>query len=89
VHWSWRRRAYHRQVEQGSVSRRLQQLATRLIGLGMVPLMLGVSLDIYVVSYLVTGHSRPSAVLGTGCLAMFAGLWFAFPWFLKRRRQAR
>ena len=78
--------AYHRQAEQGSVSRGMLAIASRLIGLGLVPLMLGVSLDVYVVSFLVTASDAWAAALGLGCFAVFAGLWFAFPRFLRRRR---
>jgi hypothetical protein len=79
--------AYHRQVEQGSVSRSMLAIASRFIGFGLVPLMLGVSLDVYVVSFLVTGSNAWAGVTGLGCFAVFAGLWFAFPRWQKRRRR--
>ncbi|HXD41692.1 MAG TPA: DUF6328 family protein [Ramlibacter sp.] len=71
--------AYHRQAGQDRVSAALLRLASRLIGLGMIPLMLGLCLDVYVVAYAVTQHNALSAGLGALCLAAFAGLWFAFP----------
>jgi hypothetical protein len=78
--------AYHRQVEQGSVSKSMLAIASRLIGFGLVPLMLGVSLDVYVVSFLVTGSDMWAAVIGGGCFAVFAGLWFVFPRFQRSQR---
>jgi hypothetical protein len=78
--------AYHRQVEQGSVSKSMLAIASRLIGFGLVPLMLGVSLDVYVVSFLVTGSDMGAAVIGGGCFAVFAGLWFVFPRFQRSQR---
>jgi hypothetical protein len=71
--------AYHRQAEQGSVSRSMLAIASRFIGFGLVPLMLGVSLDVYVVSFLVTASNQWAGVIGLGCFAVFAGLWFVFP----------
>jgi hypothetical protein len=79
--------AYHRQAEQGSVSKSMLAIASRLIGFGLVPLMLGVSLDVYVVSFLVTGSDTWAAVIGAGCFAVFAGLWFVFPRFQRSRRR--
>jgi hypothetical protein len=79
--------AYHRQTEQGSVSKSMLVIASRLIGFGLVPLMLGVSLDVYVVSFLVMGSDLWAAVIGLGCFAVFAGLWFAFPRFQKSRHR--
>jgi hypothetical protein len=79
--------AYHRQTEQGAVSKTMLVIASRLIGLGLVPLMLGVSLDVYVVSFLVTGSEPWAVTIGLGCFAVFAGLWFVFPRFQKRRRR--
>jgi hypothetical protein len=79
--------AYHRQTEQGSVSKAMLDIASRLIGFGLVPLMLGVSLDVYVVSFLVTGSDPWAAAFGLGCFAVFAGLWFVFPRIQKRRHR--
>jgi hypothetical protein len=79
--------AYHRQAEQGSVSRSMLAIASRFIGFGLVPLMLGVSLDVYVVSFLVTGSDAWAAVIGLGCFAVFAGLWFVFPRLQRSRRR--
>jgi hypothetical protein len=81
--------AYHRQAEQGSISRSMLAIASRFIGFGLVPLMLGVSLDVYVVSFLVTGSSAWAAVIGLGCFAVFAGLWFAFPRWQKDKGRRR
>ena len=79
--------AYHRQTEQGAVSKTMLVIASRLIGFGLVPLMLGVSLDVYVVSFLVTGSEPWAVAIGLGCFAVFAGLWFLFPRLQKGRRR--
>ena len=71
--------AYHRQAGQARVSAGLLKIASRLIGLGLIPLMLGICLDVYVVAYAVTRHNAFSAGLGALCFTVFAGLWFAFP----------
>lgn len=79
--------AYHRQAEPGQVSQHFIKLATRLITLGMVPLMLGIVLDIYVVSQLVLDDPAESGAIAAVLLAILAGLWFVWPrWWKARRR---
>ena len=46
----------------------------------MVPLMLGIALEIYVVSLAVIGDPRPAAGVAVVVALLFAGLWFALPW---------
>lgn len=71
--------AYHRQAEPGQVSQRFVKLATHLITLGMLPLMLGLVLDTYVVSQLVLHDSAASSVIAGGILMILACLWFVWP----------
>ena len=80
--------AYHRIAERGQVSRRMIRIASRLISLGMVPLMFALALDLYVVILAAIDDRRiaiGAAVLG---LLVFAACWFAFP-FAQRRRLHR
>lgn len=76
--------AYHRQAEPGRVSKRFIKVATRLITIGLAPLVIALSLDTYVVSKLVLGDGRsimPAIVL----FVILAALWFAWPQWRRAR----
>ena len=77
--------AYHRIAERGCVSRRMIDLASRLITAGLVPLMLGLSLDIYVVALAALDEPRYALYGAIVSLLLFALLWFAFPLGMRRR----
>jgi uncharacterized membrane protein YidH (DUF202 family) len=76
--------AYNRLAERGQVSRRMINLSSNLITAGMVPLMLAVALDVYVV--VVTAfddrHTGILAALATAIL--LAGLWFVMPLAIRK-----
>lgn len=78
--------AYHRQAEPGQVSRRFIKLATHLITLGMLPLMLGIGLDTYIVSQLVLHDPAVSVTIAAGILIILACLWFIWPRWRKGTR---
>jgi hypothetical protein len=78
--------AYHRMAERGQVSRHLIDLSSRLIGLGMVPLMGAIALDVYEVTTAVLGNERWAVCGGGATLALLAALWFALPWSRRRGR---
>jgi hypothetical protein len=78
--------AYHRQTEQRTASSFFVSLASWLIALAMVPLMIGLCLEMYLLGRLVLGDGTPSAWIAGALLTVFAGLWFGFPWMMARRR---
>jgi Family of unknown function (DUF6328) len=78
--------AYHRIAEPGVLSRRFINLTSRLIATSMVPLALGLALDVFLVVWFAVGGWIPGALVGAGVLLVFAMFWFAFP---LRRRRAR
>lgn len=78
--------AYHRIAERGQVSRRMINLASRFITAGLVPLMLGIALDIYVVCIAAEGGERLGAAAALAALVLFAILWFVFPLHCRRQR---
>jgi hypothetical protein len=45
----------------------------------MLPLVAGISLDLFVVAVLITGHQVLSAALGALLFGVFDGASFAFP----------
>ncbi len=70
---------YHRIVEPRSISGGFARYASRLLAAAMVPLMVGMALDVHLIARLVLGDARDAAVVAGGLLALFAGLWFVYP----------
>jgi hypothetical protein len=77
--------AYHRIAERGRVSRQMIVLSSRLITAGLVPLMLGIALDIYVVCVAAIDDVRLGIAGAAVALCVFGWLWFVFP--IRRRRR--
>lgn len=71
--------AYHRQVERGCVSRRFVDLSSTVLTIAMVPLIVGVSLDAFLVARLITHHVAGSALVGAGVAVVLVVLWFGLP----------
>ena len=71
--------ALHRQAEPRSISPRFLRVASRLLLWGMVPLALGLCLDIYLVARVVIGGRGPAALIAVGLLAAFTVLWWVLP----------
>jgi small neutral amino acid transporter SnatA (MarC family) len=78
--------AYHRQAEQGCVTRRFVDFASRLLTLSLVPLAVGLVIDTYLLVWLVVGTELPSVAVAGGVLLVLVALWFVVP---QRARQAR
>jgi hypothetical protein len=77
---------FHRIAERGRISRRFIQLASQLIAWAMVPLALGLTLDVMLVTWLISESRAIVAAVGMVAFALFGGLWFAFPLTERRRR---
>jgi hypothetical protein len=77
--------AYHRQAERGHLSAYFIDLASRLITLAMVPLMLGISLDAFVVARLILEDVAAAAIVALALFCLFSALWFVFPCLRARR----
>jgi hypothetical protein len=76
--------AYHRQTSPEEVTENFIFVATRLLLYSMLPLMLGISLDFYLVSNIILKNSLQSFFLGVLLLAIFSFLWFLLPRLKKR-----
>jgi hypothetical protein len=79
--------AYHRQAERGQVSRRFIDLASNLLTRAMVPLLLGIVLDVFLVSHLIVEDVLTSLAIAVVTFAIFLGLWFIYPRSRARRRR--
>jgi hypothetical protein len=71
--------AYHRLAERGRVTRRFVDLASTLLCLALVPLMIGVSIDTYLIAYLVAGTRALAVACAASVLLILAALWFGLP----------
>ena len=71
--------AYHRVVEPRAISEDLASFATAVLAAAMVPLMLGLAIDVYVVASMIVGVGRLSVGLGASVLLGCAGLWILGP----------
>jgi hypothetical protein len=72
--------AYHRLAEQTTISKFFVWLAPWLIAVALFPLMLGLTLEVYLLGLLVLGDAKTSLAVSTPIfLAVFSMLWFAFP----------
>ncbi len=66
--------AYHRIAERGMVSRNFVELASRLLEYAMFPLMLSMTVDIFLLTRFILGNSILSVVVGVGTSSDV--LWF-------------
>ena len=68
--------AYHRIVEPETGSEFFVRLTSTLIATAMVPLMISLTLDVYVVANLVAQRPITSAAMAILVFVTFGGLWF-------------
>ena len=71
--------AFHRQAEPGIISQYFVDLASRLLTMAMLPLLLAVVLEVFLVARLIAHSLALSVGVALVVLALFAYLWFAFP----------
>ena len=79
--------AYHRIAERGMVSRHFVEIASRFLEFAMFPLMLSITVDLFLLARLVLDNTAFSAGIALVALLMFFGLWYVFP--LTQRTRAR
>jgi hypothetical protein len=80
--------AYHRLVERGYDTENFHQVASRLTLWAMVPLGIGISGDVFVVTERTTSERSLAVLSFAVALVFFFGLWFGWPLY-KRMRRAR
>jgi hypothetical protein len=81
--------AYHRQAEPGTVSRFFIGLASLLVAAAMIPLMLALCIEVYILAAMVLGSPTWSAALAGSLLCLFVLLWFVLPRLIGPRRKPR
>jgi hypothetical protein len=78
--------AYHRIVEQGSVSLFFVRLISWLIAAAMVPLAIALGLEVYVVGTIILAERILSAIVAGVLILVCAALWFGFPFAMRNRQ---
>jgi hypothetical protein len=76
--------AYHRQIEPGQISKRFLAIINWFLTWSLVPLLLALSIELFVLIDFVFSSTTVATVFGLGALAIFVGLWFVFPRLVKR-----
>jgi hypothetical protein len=71
--------AYDRLNNPMTVSEWFIEYASWLITFGMVPLMLSISIDVFIIGMLVLKNPVPSAAVALACAAAMTLLWFILP----------
>ncbi|MDQ1925087.1 DUF6328 family protein [Massilia pseudoviolaceinigra] len=80
---------YYRVVGPANVSRRMIARSSWLIRCALAPLACGLALDMFTVIF-VTTRGLPASVAGALLtLLILIALWFAFPWYERRRCRSR
>src|SRR6185295_13758175 len=71
--------AYHRQAEPESVSEEFVVLSSRLMLLGMFPLIMGVCIDYYLIARLILGDHATGLLLSGALCVVYVTIWFVLP----------
>lgn len=72
--------AYHRQTNPRMVTAAFITMSSRLLITSMVPLAIGIGLDVYVVASVIIPGTAAIA-MAAGLVGFFAVVWFAWPRF--------
>jgi uncharacterized MnhB-related membrane protein len=72
--------AYHRIAERGMVSRRSVDVASRFLESAPMPLILGISLDLFLLGRLLLNNVALSDAIAGTMFLLFLALWYVFPW---------
>ena len=81
--------AYHRLVEHGEDTEHFHKIASVFVVLAMIPLAFGIAMDFFVVVKKITDSNPFAWSFAGGTLALFFGLWFAFPLLRARQRHPK
>ncbi len=81
--------SYHRQVHIHSGTREFVNYASKLLCIGMAPLMFSISLDTYVVSNVITSNAPLAATAAIASLIYLSILWYFVPRAQKKKERER
>ncbi|MDT7541774.1 MAG: hypothetical protein QOE33_1678 [Acidobacteriota bacterium] len=78
--------AFHRIVERGEDTHRLQRFATRVMELALLPFATGLGVDVFVATEKVFGH-KPGASAGLAALGFALFFWWGLEWIQRAKRE--
>src|SRR3954454_14305754 len=78
--------AYHRQAERGGVSRYFIDLASNCLTWALAPLLVGIVLDVYLVSHIILKNNGASITIAAVLFTILVSVWFIFPRIKARQR---
>ena len=81
--------ALHRQSGSMHVSEGFLRVGGRLLLAAMVPLMLGIGIDFFLIAHMVLGEAEAAAAVTALLVAVMTGFWFVFPRAYRRRFHQR
>jgi Family of unknown function (DUF6328) len=76
--------AVHRQTEPESVSRRFITISSRLLMASMIPLAIGICLDVYIVARVIVDSRGVAGIVAGSLLAVFIVFWLLLPRAVRR-----
>lgn len=76
--------ALHRQCGAMHATERYLRVGSRLLVFSMVPLMLGMAIDFYLISRMVLGSEDLAASAAISLAVILGGLWFVYPRIYRR-----
>lgn len=79
--------AYHRIVEPESGSEFFVRFASRLVAAAMAPLMVSLSIDVYVVARVILADAAAAAAVAVVLFVVLASMWFVYPLAKKALRK--
>ena len=71
--------AYHRQTRPREASEHFLHLGGRLLIAAMIPLMISLAIDFYLIARVILGSTVPALLLALGLLTLLAALWLLLP----------
>src|SRR5512143_3511748 len=71
--------AYHRQTAPRHASEGFIHMAGRLLLLAMIPMIIGIGLDFYLIARIILKDSLLSLILALLLMAFFAAAWYLLP----------
>ena len=81
--------ALHRLSGSMHASEQFLRVGGRLLLASMVPLMLGIAIDFFLIAHMVLGRTEVAAAVTAILVAFLAAFWFVFPRAYRRRFHQR
>jgi hypothetical protein len=79
--------AYHRQAHPKSVSKEHLRASSWMLTLGMLPLMLAIHIDVYLVARIVSSSVMTASAIVSLLAIAFVALWIVFPRYKRYQRR--